>query len=525
MSADAPEPESITSVASEEIETKHSSQSRKRKVGAEPPSRSSKRTKAAAVVDIDVKKTSVVPEKSTRTLHRSRTSIKQETPVVAEADITKEANVKKRSSRAKKTPVVQDQEAIVDEEVQPITKPKRKTKKQKEEEMPPLAARTIGSQLLIGAHVSGAGGVHNSIPNALHVGANSFALFLKSQRKWANPPLDPTIPPLFTSACSHHKYDAGVHIVPHGSYLVNLAHPDPARTKQAYESFVDDLSRCEKLGIRLYNFHPGNSAGAPDRASAIRHLAAQMNRAHQDPATGDVITLLETMAGGKNTLGSTFEDLRDIIALIEKKERVGVCLDTCHIFAAGYDVRTPDAYQSTMKRFDTIVGKEYLKAAHINDSKAPLGSARDLHANIGTGFLGLRAFWNLVNDGRFHGLPLVLETPIDVPVKAELVGGGEAESGKKKGPVKKAKAVEDKGIWAREIKLLEQLRGMDVESREFEEMETRLAAEGAAERDRVEDQVRRRDDKAAKKSAGTGRGRKKAAETETESSLDEDELD
>jgi AP endonuclease-1 len=335
-------------------------------------------------------------------------------------------------------------------------------------------------------------GVHNGILNSVHIGGNAMALFLKSQRKWTNPPLIADHCSQFISNCKEHKYDSTTHkippIVPHGSYLVNMAHPDADRTKQAYDSFIDDLDRCRRLGIVLYNFHPGNSAASPSREDGIKHLAGQLNKAHKDASSGNVITLLETMASGGNVLGGTFEDLASIIEHVEDKSRVGVCLDTCHVFAAGYDLRTPEAFKSTMAKFEDVIGLKYLRALHINDSKAPFGSERDLHANIGTGFLGLRAFWNIVNESRLWGLPMVLETPIDVKDKTT------------------GKEVPDKSIWAKEIKLLESLVGMDPESDEFKNLDEELQAKGKSERDRVQDQV---DRKGQKKAKGKTKGKKK----------------
>jgi AP endonuclease-1 len=322
-----------------------------------------------------------------------------------------------------------------------------------------------------------------------------MALFLKSQRKWANPPLIDDHCSQFLSNCKEHKYDSSTHkvppIVPHGSYLVNMAHPDADRTKQAYDSFLDDLDRCRRLGIALYNFHPGNAAASSSRPEAIKHLAQQLNKAHKDPSSGSVITLLETMASGGNVLGSTFEDLASIISHVEDKSRVGVCLDTCHVFAAGYDLRTPETFKNTMAKFEDVIGLKYLRALHINDSKAPHGSERDLHANIGTGFLGLRSFWNIVNEPRLWGLPMVLETPIDVKDK---------DTGKE---------VPDKSIWATEIKLLESLVGMDPDCEEFRKLENELQAKGKLERDRVQDQVDRKGQKKVKVAAkGKTRGKK-----------------
>jgi AP endonuclease-1 len=209
------------------------------------------------------------------------------------------------------------------------------------------------------------------------------------------------------------------------------------------------------------------------------------------------VTVLENMCGSGNVVGSRFEELRDIIALVDDKSRVGVCLDTCHAFAAGYDLRTPEAFANTMAEFDSVVGMKYLRAFHINDSKAPLGSHRDLHANIGTGFLGLRAFHNIMNHAPLQGLPMVLETPIE-----------------EKGP--DGKTVENKQIWADEIKLLESLIGADVESAEFKEKEQELQAKGAAERQKIQEQVDKKAAKDAKQAAkGKGKGRRKKKDEES----------
>ncbi|SCO80103.1 probable AP endonuclease [Fusarium oxysporum] len=358
------------------------------------------------------------------------------------------------------------------------TTKKRKTKA-KDEDAKPLADRTDVSSLKptmnIGAHVSAAGGVQNSVTNAVHIGANAFALFLKSQRKWTNPPLDHEAKNQFISMCKEHSYSAGEHALPHGSYLVNLAQADEDKANQAYKSFLDDLERCEQLGIRLYNFHPG-STGGDARPAAIARIAAQLNKSHK--ATKTVITVLENMAGSGNVIGSTWEDLRDIIALVEDKSRVGVCIDTCHAFAAGYDLRTPEAF--------------------MNDSKAPFNSNRDLHANIGTGFLGLRAFHCIMNHAPFAGMPMVLETPIDRP-------GADGKS------------VEDKKVWATEIKLLERLVGMDAETKEFKDLEIELQAQGESERNKIQDQVDRKMAKDAKKGTKKGGKRKKKDDSDDES--------
>lgn len=323
----------------------------------------------------------------------------------------------------------------------------------------------------------------------------------------------------FKANCIQHQYDATKHIVPHGSYLVNLAQEEPAKAKQAYDCFLEDLHRCEALGIKLYNFHPGTTNNQP-RPAAIARIASALNRALSDTHT--ITPLLETMAGSGNVIGSTFADLASIIALIkdEHKSRIGICLDTCHLFAAGYDLRSPSSFSAVMRDLDSTIGMKYVKAVHLNDSKAPFGSRRDLHANIGTGFLGLRGFWNVVNEARFEGLPLVLETPIDRKVddgdaeKEAVADAGSSDDekkeddvkeeakgkGKRKGPAKapKEKTVEDKSIWAREIKLLESLIGMDTEGEEFKTLEKDLADQGAEERTKHQEAFDRKLAKEAK---------------------------
>ena len=375
---------------------------------------------------------------------------------------------------------------------------KRKTKAEKEAENMPLVARTTSHALRIGAHVSAAGGVPNSVTNSLHIGGNAFALFLQSQRKWNNPALSDEHVNGFHAACKEHGYDAGKEVLPHGSYLVNLAAAEKTKADQAYNSFLDDLKRCDRLGIKLYNFHPGNTNGLP-RDQAIQRISSQLNKAHKATADpGTVVTVLENMAGAptSNTLGATFEDLRDMIANVDNRERVGVCLDTCHMFAAGYDLRTPDALSETLSKFDEVIGEQYLRAVHLNDSKGVFKSHRDLHQNIGLGFIGLRGFHAIMNEPRFKGLPMVLETPID---KKDAKG----------------KKIEDKGIYAREIKLLESLVDMDVEGDEFKKLECELAEKGAEERKTMQEQF-------DKKNAG-GKGKGKKAETSDEEDEDDDE--
>ncbi|PLB55422.1 AP endonuclease [Aspergillus steynii IBT 23096] len=388
---------------------------------------------------------------------------------------------------------------------------KRKTKQEKEAEMLPLRARTPGLRMFVGAHVSAAKGVFNSITNSTHIGGNAFALFLKSQRKWDNPPLQDDHRDQFRKMCAEHKYDAAQHILPHGSYLVNLAQEDKAKAKQAYDSFLDDLRRCEALGIKLYNFHPGSANQTP-HASALTRLAKALTNALT--ATTTVIPVLETMCGHGSTIGGQLSEFRDLLALIppEHHPRIGICIDTCHSFAAGYDLTSRAGFQSFLAEFESQIGLQHLRALHLNDSKAPRGSRRDLHANIGTGFLGLRAFHNVMNEPRFENLPMILETPIDRPDP-------------KAGKGKKPSTVADPRVWADEIALLESLIGMDVEGEEFKGLERKLAEEGREMREKQQEQYDRKVETEKKKQAKGGQrslmdmmgGKKKKGKKEDES--------
>ncbi|THC99142.1 hypothetical protein EYZ11_001393 [Aspergillus tanneri] len=374
---------------------------------------------------------------------------------------------------------------------------KQKTKLEKKSEHMPLRSRTQGLRMHVGAHVSAA-----KVDYILS--GNAFALFLKSQRKWDNPPLQDDHRDQFRRLCQEQNYDAAKYILPHGSYLVNLAQEDKAKSKQAYDSFLDDLRRCEALGIKLYNFHPG-SANQSSHSDALRRLAKALTNALS--ATTTVIPVLETMCGHGSTIGGQLTEFRDLLAMIphEHHPRIGICIDTCHSFAAGYDLATSTGFQDFMKEFEDVIGLQHLRALHLNDSKAPRGSRRDLHANIGTGFLGLRAFHNVMNESRFEGLPMILETPIDRPEssiknqKEEEDDTSDADSKKKatkKQPKRPAGAkpamVADLSVWAKEIELLESLIGMDPEGPEFRALEKKLSDEGREEREKHQEQYDRK---------------------------------
>ncbi|KAK1444627.1 AP endonuclease 2 [Babesia gibsoni] len=260
----------------------------------------------------------------------------------------------------------------------------------------------------IGAHISAAGGPEFSVINAFNIGGQAFALFLKNQRRWDNPPLPEQSVKKFSEFMKKYNYDIK-YVLPHGSYLINIANPDPEKRKKSYDNFLDDLKRCEKLGIMLYNFHPGSTVGMCEKSEGIKNIANCINEAIE--ATKTVKIVLENAAGQKNVIGSMFEDLRDIISLVENKDRVGVCLDTCHLFAAGHDIRTAAKFEEVMKKFDAVVGLNYLSAVHLNDCKSDLGSGLDRHENIGIGTLTKETFHFIVNSGYFKDMPIILETP------------------------------------------------------------------------------------------------------------------
>ncbi|GBE58966.1 apurinic apyrimidinic endonuclease [Babesia ovata] len=271
-----------------------------------------------------------------------------------------------------------------------------------------IAAASKKSGLYIGAHVSTAGGPDFAVLNAYNTCGQAFALFLKNQRRWDSPPLSDKSVQKFAENIKKCNYDVR-YVLPHGSYLINIANPDAEKRKKSYEHFVDDIQRCEKLGITLYNFHPGSTVGMCDKSEGIRNIANCINMAMKETKSAKIV--LENAAGQKNVIGSTFEDLRDIINLVENKERIAVCLDTCHLFAAGYDIRTKAKFEEVMKSFDKIVGLNYLVAVHLNDCKSDLGSGLDRHENIGIGKLTRETFEFIANSGYFRNMPIILETP------------------------------------------------------------------------------------------------------------------
>lgn len=265
----------------------------------------------------------------------------------------------------------------------------------------------MNSNKFVGAHTSASGGVFNAVYEAQKIGAKAFALFTKNQKRWEAKPLEAKVIDKFKQAIS----DAGIlpkHILPHDSYLINLGHPDEEKLLKSRTAFIDELERCEQLGLDRLNFHPGSHLKEITQDECLRKISESINIA-LDKTTG-VSAVIENTAGQGSNLGYTFEQIAQIIDKVEDKTRVGVCIDTCHMFAAGYDIRTRETYDKTWNDFADIVGFNYLMGMHINDSKPPLGSKKDRHHSLGEGEIGLDAFRFLMNDERMNDIPLILET-------------------------------------------------------------------------------------------------------------------
>jgi len=262
----------------------------------------------------------------------------------------------------------------------------------------------------IGAHVSASGGVENAPVNAHKIGAKAFALFTKNQRQWFSKPFTDKNIRLFKENCEKYGYKPE-HILPHDSYLINLGHPVEENLKKSRKAFLDEMQRCEQLGLKLLNFHPGSHLKQVTEEECLKTIAESVNIALEK--TKGVTAVIENTAGQGTNLGYKFEHLEFIIDLVEDKSRVGVCIDTCHTFTAGYDLKTEEGYKRTFEEFDKIVGFSYLKGMHLNDSKKELGTRVDRHNNIGIGFIGEGLFRRLMNDPRFDDIPMILETPDD----------------------------------------------------------------------------------------------------------------
>ena len=269
----------------------------------------------------------------------------------------------------------------------------------------------------VGAHVSARGGVENAPLNALEIGAHAFALFTKNQRQWKAKPLSEES----IAAFRENLDKAGIkpeHVLPHDSYLINLGHPETEALEKSRAAFIDEMQRCEQLGLKLLNFHPGSHLGKISEDESLERVAESIEMALAQ--TEDVIAVIETTAGQGTNLGYRFEQLAKIIEGVRDKTRVGVCIDTCHIFTAGYDLRTGADCDATFDAFDRIVGFDYLMGMHLNDSKPDLGSRVDRHESLGKGKIGWDAFEYIMQDERFDEIPLVLET-VDPSIWADEI--------------------------------------------------------------------------------------------------------
>ncbi len=284
----------------------------------------------------------------------------------------------------------------------------------------------------VGAHVSASGGVDKAPLNAMAIGAKAFAVFTKNQRQWVAKPLETK-----TIDAFHKNLEAsGIlpkHVLPHDSYLINLGHPEVEKLEKSREAFVDELERCRLLGLDRLNFHPGSHLVKipkkdPEYMDKLMQaelgcldvIAESLNRAIDATKDSEVKLVIENTAGQGSNLGYKFEHLAHIIDKVENKSRVGVCIDTCHMFTAGYDIRTREVYDKTWESFDKIVGSQYLMGMHINDSKPKLGSRVDRHQSLGQGEIGWDAFRFIMNDSRMDDIPLILET-IDETIWAQEI--------------------------------------------------------------------------------------------------------
>lgn len=260
----------------------------------------------------------------------------------------------------------------------------------------------------VGAHVSVQGGVYNSPEIANMIGAKAFALFTGSSSRWVSKDISEDDATLFKENCRLYGYTPEV-ILPHDNFLINLGSPEPKKLHLSKKSFLDELRRCEQLGLKYLNFHPGSHVNEISEEECLDRIAESLNWALEK--TSGVMAVLENTAGQGSNLGYKFEHLAHIISKVEDKSRMGVCIDTCHAYSAGYDLVTEEGYRKTWEEFDSIIGKDYLKGIHLNDDKKELGSHIDRHAPLGEGTLGKEFFKRFMNDPRFDNMPIILETP------------------------------------------------------------------------------------------------------------------
>ncbi len=260
----------------------------------------------------------------------------------------------------------------------------------------------------IGAHVSASGGVENAVINAHAIGARAFALFTRNQRQWKSAPLATKSIARFRELVEKYNFHPD-YILPHDSYLINMGNPDQEMRQKSVDAFLDEMTRCEQLGLKLLNFHPGSHLNAIDEEGCLRLIADGVNQVLE--RTQGVKAVLENTAGQGTNLGFKFEHLAYIIDRIEDKSRIGVCIDTAHTLAAGYEIRTEEGYNTMWQEFDRIIGYSYLSGIHLNDSKKELGTRVDRHDSLGKGTMGMNLFHLVMNDPHLDNIPIILETP------------------------------------------------------------------------------------------------------------------
>ena len=268
----------------------------------------------------------------------------------------------------------------------------------------------------IGAHVSSSGGVENAPANAIAIGANAFALFTKNQRQWVSAPLSEKSITLFKQRCEQGGLDAR-YILPHDSYLINLGSPDEEGLQKSRNAFFDEMSRCEQLGLTMLNFHPGSHLNKISLEECLDRISESINMALE--RTSGVTAVIENTAGQGSNVGNRFEHIRYIIDKVQDKSRVGVCIDTCHTYSAGYDI--VGNYDAVFEEFDKVIGFGYLRGVHLNDSKKLLASRVDRHDSLGDGTLGIDFFKRFMNDTRFDNMPVILETPDENRWRDEII--------------------------------------------------------------------------------------------------------
>lgn len=259
-----------------------------------------------------------------------------------------------------------------------------------------------------GAHVSASGGVFNAPLNAAAIGADTFALFTKNQRQWSAPPLKESDIAEFQANCRKYNFDLSM-ILPHDSYLINLGQPDDTKAAAAHAAFTEEMKRCQALGLHRLNFHPGSHLKLIDMESCLKRIAGGITRALQE--TSGVMAVIENTAGQGSNVGFELEQIARIIEYCNDNEMVKVCIDTCHSYAAGYDLKTPEKYAEFWNKFDKLIGFDRLGGIHLNDAKAPLGSKLDRHDSLGKGTLGWETFERIARDPNLDNIPIILETP------------------------------------------------------------------------------------------------------------------